>query len=64
MLAGVVFAALYMLGKAVATNTFGARRRCWKFRFHGSRILSEIDAHEIIPPILIIAGFLHMRPRR
>jgi hypothetical protein len=36
VLAGVMLAALYVLGKSVAAGTFGARRRQWLSWFHGS----------------------------
>ena len=38
VLARVMLAALYVLGKAVTTHTLRTRRRSWQFRFHSSGI--------------------------
>jgi len=38
VLARVMLATLYVLGKAVTAHTLGTRRRCWQFRFHSSDI--------------------------
>src|SRR5258705_7080796 len=38
VLARVMFATLYVLGKAVTAHTLRTRRRRWQFRFHSSGI--------------------------
>jgi hypothetical protein len=38
VLARVMLATLYVLGKAVTAHTLRTRRRCWQFRFHSSGI--------------------------